>query len=159
MAALDGAQTRIFRKLRWVEFSIEMIPFIVWVFPVPAIKLNKIGQKNIYNTYAVLEWGENRLASLSTHRSGLGTGSCWIWPYVVLRIGSSAGLSCRWLRGAWGLSSVVGLKGSMEFSRSRFARVLGVVAFLGLIEGWECTWRLDRTRQIEWFWTLLFWWT
>ena len=37
MAALDGAQTRIFLKLRWVELSIEMMPLMVWVFPVPAI--------------------------------------------------------------------------------------------------------------------------
>lgn len=35
MAALDGAHTKILRWLLSVELSMDMIPLIVWVFPVP----------------------------------------------------------------------------------------------------------------------------
>lgn len=38
IAAFDGAQTRIFLLSFKLALSIEIIPLIVWVFPVPAIQ-------------------------------------------------------------------------------------------------------------------------
>lgn len=55
IAAFEGAQTMILRLFLIDEFSMEIIPLMVWVFPVPAI--SETGQ---VKTKQVLTWSLNK---------------------------------------------------------------------------------------------------